>query len=674
MTETHDLYNQAQALLARYKRVEDFPTIFYLLLRDKVPYPPTFKLLARILVSYETIYQQTVRTIPDIPPNLSGIHGARYRDQLRSLMNELAGNRDIAAVSALLESAAALINALPPIARSTWELIDKLDAGLLPHPSSLTVPVQGLIKDIPRIVENMLTPLYDDEVVKLKLLPELHDTINHNVRTLDHKNKDAFRPTLYQGDPAHTPHAYLKDTLLYPIFTTRIPVEVPERLRFEHMWIVAGTGFGKTQTLQYFINQDLDAVARGQRSVIVIDSQEQMIPAIAQLRDFYDGPLQDRLCLIDPTDLEYPLALNLLDIGQARLTGYSRYERERLTEGVIELYNFVIASILGGDFTTKQATLFQFVTRLLLTIPDATLHTFRQLMEPNAAEAFAPYIGAMSQTAQAFFAEFYDQKSKQYSDTRSEVQRRLYSILENPTFDRMFSHPHNKLDMYQEMNAGKVILINTSRSLLKQHGLKLFGRFFIALISQAIDERAATRDQLPCHIYIDEAAEYFDQTITHILEQARKYNIGLTVAHQHLNQLPQNVHASLAANTSIKMAGGISPNDLTAFGSMLRADKTMLQNLPVGHFATTVRGLIPEGVSLRIPFGVIENQPQTTPTQFEEIRDLMRERYAAEPAAPSKSGIFPRSSPIEVLPILSDNKAKPTPPSLDGEIIPDRDY
>ena len=91
------------------------------------------------------------------------------------------------------------------------------------------------------------------------------------------------------------------------------------------------------------------------------------------------------------------------------------------------------------------------------------------------------------------------------------------------------------------MNAGKLILINTSKSLLKEQGTEIFGRFFIALIAQAAQERATLpeRDRLPVMVYIDEAQDYFDQNIGIILSQARKYRVGMMMAHQYLGQLTQ---------------------------------------------------------------------------------------------------------------------------------------
>ena len=54
--------------------------------------------------------------------------------------------------------------------------------------------------------------------------------------------------------------------------------------------------------------------------------------------------------------------------------------------------------------------------------------------------------------------------------------RQLYGILSNTTFRRMFSHERSKLDLFSEMNSGKVILIDTAKDLLKDNGTEVFGR------------------------------------------------------------------------------------------------------------------------------------------------------------------------------------------------------
>jgi hypothetical protein len=70
------------------------------------------------------------------------------------------------------------------------------------------------------------------------------------------------------------------------------------------------------------ILNDLEDIATGAKSVIVIDSQGDMIKNILRLSMLSPsqlGSIADRVVLIDPNDIENPSALNLFDFGLDRL-------------------------------------------------------------------------------------------------------------------------------------------------------------------------------------------------------------------------------------------------------------------------------------------------------------------------------------------------------------------
>ena len=151
------------------------------------------------------------------------------------------------------------------------------------------------------------------------------------------------------------------------------------------MHIVAGSGHGKTQTLQYFIAKDLLAAKH--------------LPP-------------ERIVLIDPEDIAYPVALNLFSVGQERLSGYGAVDQERLTNSILELYDFVLGSLLGSGMTSKQNVVFRYVTRLMLHISNATIHTLRDLMEPGGIAKYQDAIDQLDGTARKFFASEFDGKGE----------------------------------------------------------------------------------------------------------------------------------------------------------------------------------------------------------------------------------------------------------------------
>ena len=194
----------------------------------------------------------------------------------------------------------------------------------------------------------------------------------------------------------------------------------------------------------------------------------------------------------------------------------------------------------------------------------------------------------------------------------------------------MFSHPRSKLDLFKEMNAGKIILINTAKDLLKEQGTEIFGRFFIAMIAQAAQERATlpAHKRIPTFVYIDEAQDYFDRNIGLILAQARKYNVGMVLAHQYLGQLEPKLQEAFAANTAIKFAGGVSAKDARVLAPMLYCQPEFIESQSKGSFAANIRGVTKGAVPLTFPFGVVEGLPQMSKDQRKALQKKMRANYA----------------------------------------------
>lgn len=546
------------------------------------------------------------------------------------------------------------------------------------EPDGITVPSRklDLLGDVPDRIEAILGTAFDQRLIALDLLSRMRAQLEANLiiasggNPSDPRSAGRFTVTPLKSpiaDRAALVETYLGGTVLARAFAGTVPFTIPTRTRFEHHHIVAGSGHGKTQTLQYLIANDLDAVARGEASVVVLDSQGDLLKAISQLKVFAPGePLHDRVCIIDPTDVEYPVSLNLFDVGIERLQAYPMLERERLTNSILELYDFVLGSLLSAEMTQKQTVVFRYVTRLMLHIPDATIHTLRELMEPGSEKAFAPHIAKLTGTARQFFETEF--ASREFADTKKQVLRRLWGILENQTFERMFSHPRSKLDLFAEMNAGKVILINTAKDLLKETGTEIFGRFFIALIAQAAQERAVLReaDRMPTFVYIDEAADYFDRNIGLILSQARKFNVGMVLAHQYLGQLDPKLQEAFAANTAIKFAGGVSNKDARALAPMLGSAPEFIESQPKGSFAASIRGLTASALPLQFPLGYLEGLPSMTTSDRAELQSTMRRRYAVH-ISELQGGAAARASADRVEPPAPSTHARPDDPPHDPD-------
>jgi hypothetical protein len=524
------------------------------------------------------------RYLGEPPSEHSSIEGARYREALRGMIEGLANPAVVSTFrDAVMDSLSVLASALPQGGEG---------AGYL----SFDVPLAAVARNLPAVVMDTIVPFYSEAAIKHRLFVDLRKQLDLNLHELSNvplDQKDSPRlvmPEKYKG--TNLIGDYLDNTPLRSLFEAPATISIPDERRFEHMHIVAGTGHGKTQTLQRLILGDLQTTA----GLVIIDSQGEMLRKIAEL------DCGKEIIHIDPTDLEHPPALNMFDVS--RLDGLPPVKREQFLNGLIELLEYVFAGLLKAELTQKQNVLFRYTLRLMLAVPGATmLDLVKFLSDPTP---YLPYARELNPMAQEFFAEEFQQKS--YVQTREQIRRRLYGVLENDSFRRMFSAERNELSLPEALNRGAVVLVDTAKSHLKSDASSLMGRYFIALTLQAALEREG--NQNPAFLYIDEAGEYFDDNIDSLLNEARKRRVGIIMAHQYLDQLTPQLRASIATNTAVKLAGGVSDRDARTLAADMRCDPQVITSQPTGHFACYIKNVTAQAVSIHVPFGVLEAQPK----------------------------------------------------------------
>jgi hypothetical protein len=192
----------------------------------------------------------------------------------------------------------------------------------------------------------------------------------------------------------------------------------------------------------------------------------------------------------------------------------------------------------------------------------------------------------------------------------------------------MFSAVQTKLDIGKEMDAGRVIVINNSKAILTDEGAEFFGRFFIALIARAAQQRAgrSSDQKKPCFVYIDECQTVIakDARIPILLDECRSQKIALILAHQRTAQLSAPV-LDAAANCAIRMAN--SDDEAKYLSDKLRMDTDTLRSLPRGTFATFIRDRTPNGLAVKVPYIEMNKLPKMSEEEQGAIRDRMRAQF-----------------------------------------------
>lgn len=511
-------------------------------------------------------------------------------------------------------------------------------------PSPFSVPIMNVLEEPRLLIDRLYNVVCEDKFVNTGLFADLRERLYANLCHASNvvPHSDHKRPLKHAVDRdeslSELVDTYLAGTPFVPYLNYPIPLKLTHEDRFSHMHVVGGSGAGKTQLLQNLILHDLQS--DDPPALVIVDSQTDLINKLSHLALFDPdtGPLADRLLLITPRDIQYPPAVNIFDVNRERLGGYDEATKEQVTAGVIQTFDYLFGGLLGADLTAKQGVFFRFVARLMLALPDtlgrnATILDFINLMDDAAPYRAA--IESLPPIQRNFFER--DFSSKTFAQTKEQIRYRLNAILENPTLARLFTSPKTKIDLFDALNNGSIILVDTAKDFLKGSSSH-FGRIFISLVLQAVLERAALPEHCrkPAFLIVDEAAAYFDSNIDDLLTEARKYKLGCVFAHQFLDQCTGALRSSLAANTSIKMASGVSMSDARVLAPDLRATPDFILSQPRLQFAAHIRNVTPQAVSIPVPVGALEAEPRLSQATYERLKMANRERVSLPGGVPGE--------------------------------------
>lgn len=391
------------------------------------------------------------------------------------------------------------------------------------------------------------------------------------------------------------------------VLSFEVPFDIDPAIRPEHSHVIGAQGSGKSQLLQYLVCKDIETDA----SVIVIEPKGKMTGQLARLASIPP----ERIVLVDSDT-----RLNIFDLPGDPTQ-------------VIPLLNYVFDSILEADITGKQAPLLNNCLQLLLRVPGATLIDLLDLLEQkDVPENYAKHVAALSRIPQEFFAKEFGRAGKDgFAETKIQVRRRIFQMLDNSAVERMFCAEKTSVNVSDVMEQGKVLLVDTAARHLGQ-GSAFLGRFFIALIALATERRDLHRNLRPCYVYIDEAADYLTDFLQKLFDKGREPKVCITIAHQHLSQLREispRLESSVH-NTSIKFVGRVNKDDAHSMAGHVFAEASVLQKQKPLHFHLYHRDL-DQAVPITVPFLYLEKQPSRSDEEFKLF--IKRQADHAVPAS-----------------------------------------
>ncbi len=307
------------------------------------------------------------------------------------------------------------------------------------------------------------------------------------------------------------------------------PIGLTAEERERHMYIIGGTGNGKTTMLFYQILQDI----RAGNGVAVLDPHGDLAERI--LRYIPEERLGDVIYL-NPDDLAHPIGMNLLELSPDLDGDDLLREKDLITEAAISVLRKIFSEDDSGGHRIEYVL--RNTIQTALTLEDPTLFTIFELL--NDAKYRRKIVKNLEDKN---LRDFWNnelgkagdmQKVKMAAGITAKIGRFLFSA----SARRMIEQPKSTINFEDILAGRKILICNFSKGLLGEDTSALFGTTVLAKLQTASLRRAriGQESRTPYYLYVDEFQNFATTSFVQMLSEARKYKLFLTMAEQSTSQ------------------------------------------------------------------------------------------------------------------------------------------
>lgn len=225
-------------------------------------------------------------------------------------------------------------------------------------------------------------------------------------------------------------------------------------------------------------------------------------------------------------------------------------------------------------------------------------------------------------------------------------------FITNTLMRNIIGQTKSSFDIVDVMNTQKILLCSLSKGVLGDLNSSLIGLILVSKIQMAAMKRQTMDKELrkDFFLYIDEFQNYVTDSIESILSEARKYRLGLIIAHQYLGQLQKsdaltksslNLKEAIFGNVGSMLSYKIGPEDAKLLEEQFSPAFTNHDFMNMDAFQAAVKiavnGQPSQGFSMDVP------RPWLTkgdPVTGQALKQLSRTLYASEREFVEKKIIF----------------------------------
>ena len=313
----------------------------------------------------------------------------------------------------------------------------------------------------------------------------------------------------------------------------RFGIKAKDRTR--HLYVIGKTGMGKSTLLENMAIQDI----QNGEGLAFIDPHGKTADL---LLDYVPEERIKDVLYFAPFDMEYPISFNVMeDVGPDK--------RHLVANGLMSAFK----KIWVDAWSARMEYILNNILLALLEYPDSTiLGVNRMLADKDYRKKVVENISDVS--VKAFWVDEFAKYGERYmQEAGAAIQNKIGQFISNPLVRNIVGQPHSAFDLRRFIDERKILIVNLSKGRVGEANANLLGSMLVTKIYLSAMSRADVHDstlqKLPnFYLYVDEFQSFANESFADILSEARKYKLNLTIAHQYIEQMSDEVRAAVFGN------------------------------------------------------------------------------------------------------------------------------
>lgn len=304
--------------------------------------------------------------------------------------------------------------------------------------------------------------------------------------------------------------------------TKEVRIKASDRTR--HFYMIGKSGAGKSALISFMARQD---IANGD-GVGVVDPHGDLIEDILK---YIPKERAKDVIVFNPADLERPMGLNLLEAKTPE-------EKDFASLAAMEIF----IKLFGNEIFGPRIQHYFRNGCLTLMDDEEEGATIIDLPRLFTDDEFSKY--KISKIKNPVVKSFWDREMAKTGAREKEEMIPYFSakfgpFITNTMMRNIIGQKHSAFDFRKCMDEKKIILVNLSKGAVGDINAQLLGLIVVNKIQMAAMSRVdVPEDQRPNFwLYVDEFQNFATDAFATILSEARKYHLGLILAHQYIGQL-----------------------------------------------------------------------------------------------------------------------------------------